>query len=94
MKKFFLPILCILITCGAGYKGTLPDLEKQLEHKRKTPKTSIPKFNVNKFSKDKNLKKIPRKNKTYIKIILKKDKTSEYITDVNDIILILEKLKS
>ena len=76
---------------GKGYVGTLPNVTKQFGTDEPTEATPI-------FEKTKNfhslneLKPIPREDSAFVNIILKPDKTSEYITDLNDFILMLEKL--
>lgn len=95
MLKKILPIfLCTLITCGSGYIGTLPDINGEFDYKRDTPKVVAPVFDPTQSQNNSELKPIPRDNKSYLEIIIKKDKTSEYSNDVNDIISNLEKLKS
>lgn|SRR5574344_1971750 len=93
VKITFVSIL-ILTCCGAGYKGSLPDIGGQFEYLQVTPKVSQPLFNArDDFDPNFKLKNIPRENKSYIDVILKKDKTSPYINDINDAIVILEKMK-
>lgn len=98
MKKIFVKIplllMCALLCTGAGYKGSLPDISQQFESK--VPKTEVTKDLFKPFDESEgrpNYKKVPRENKAYIDIILKKDKTSPYINDLNDVILILEKMQ-
>ena len=87
---FFITIICT----GAGYKGSLPNIEGSFEYKRSTPSVTKPIYNtIDETEKKPNYKKVPRENKTYIDIILKKDRTSPYINDLNDVILILEKMQ-
>jgi len=76
---------------GRGYAGTLPDLTKVFQ--KKEQKISTPLFEAQKdFNDPSQLKPIPRDNPSFVNIIQKKDKTSHYITDANEIILLLEKL--
>lgn len=92
MKRILPILLCVLITTGAGYNGTLPDIEAEFAYKKTAPDTSAPPFTpVNNMNFD--LKQIPRDNKSYIEIAIKKDKSTQYINDTNDVIAILEKLK-
>ena len=92
--KIFLIILALEITTGAGYKGILPDINSQFEYKIKSTQETKGLFNPYDETKGQpKYKKIPRENKSYIDIILKKDKTSPYINDLNDVILILEKMQ-
>ncbi len=94
MKKIFAAIFCLIITCGAGYKGELPNIEAEFAYKKTTPPTAAPPFSPqNSEDKLKELKPIPRDKKSYLEIILKKDKSSQYVNDTNEVIVLLEKLK-
>lgn len=76
---------------GKGYAGTLPDLTTK--HKPKEQKVTTPLFESKKdFSDPSDLKPVPKDNPAFINIISKKDKTSNYITDANYIIPLIEKL--
>ncbi|MBE7703617.1 MAG: hypothetical protein E7Z89_06160 [Cyanobacteria bacterium SIG28] len=76
---------------GKGYAGTLPDLNKNKQVKEH--KTSTPVFESHTdFNEPKELKPIPRNNPAFIDIIEKKDVTSEYVIDANELIPIIEKL--
>lgn len=93
--KRILPVLFLALICsGAGYKGSLPQVDAQFEFIRSDPKMTQPMFNANdELDMPPNYVKNPRENKTYIDLILKKDKTSPYLNDLNDIIPILEKMQ-
>ena len=99
--KRFLTILFIvgiaITTTGAGYVGTLPNIEAEFEYMKKqepTAKGDAP-FSIEQLDKEnaEKLKPIPRENDTYVDIIVKKDKTTQYLKDVNSVIIILEKLR-
>lgn len=78
---------------NSGYTGELPDLEAEFEYLRPNTKSK----NVFKIDENANVEDLipaPREEKMYIDIIKKKDKTSQYIHDVNDVIFALEKLKT
>ncbi|MCQ2738919.1 MAG: hypothetical protein MJ237_01685 [bacterium] len=76
---------------GKGYAGTLPDLNEK--YKKDEQKVGTPIFESQKdFNDPSELKPVPRENPAYIDIIMKKDKTSEYVKDANEIISIIEKL--
>ncbi len=76
---------------GKGYAGTLPNLEEKTE-KSKT-KVTTPIFESQEgFSDPSELKPVPRDNPAFINIIQKKDKTSQYVNDANEIIPMLENL--
>ena len=99
MMKILMTIsLCfvVLLTTGAGYYGTLPNIEAEFSYLKKqdSEKTSAP-FSVQELDKqnEQMLKPIPREDDSYVDIIIKKDKTTKYLHDVNRIILILEKLR-
>ncbi len=99
MKKFFsLTILffIIILTTGAGYVGTLPNVDGEFSYLRKesSQKSTAP-FSVEELDKknESKLKPIPRDDESYVDIIVKKDKTTKYLKDVNSVIIILEKLR-
>ena len=76
---------------GKGYVGTLPDLKKNIKPKQE--KVSTPIFESQRgFNDPSDLKPVPKDNPAFINIISKKDKTSEYLIDANEIIPIIEKL--
>ncbi len=99
MKKLFCIIfLCFtaLFTAGAGYVGTLPNVDGEFSYlKKEVSENSIAPFSVEEPDKQNvsKLKPIPRGDDNYIDIIIKKDKTSQYINDINSVIIILEKLR-
>ncbi|MCD7878485.1 MAG: hypothetical protein LUG16_00965 [Candidatus Gastranaerophilales bacterium] len=92
----FVLIMVVGLTTGAGYMGTLPDIESEFVHLKKqtSEKASAP-YSVEELDKqsESKLKPIPRKNDDYVDIIIKKDKTTNYINDINSVILVLEKLR-
>lgn len=91
-KIFILFFICFF-TSGAGYKGSLPNIDSQFEYLKTTPKVTKPLFNsLDDVENVPQYKRVPRENPSYIDIILKKDKTSPYINDLNDVITLLEKM--
>lgn len=75
-----------------GYEGTLPDLEEHFRPFQK--KDDMPLFEYeNGFNDLNEMKPIPRDNPAFINIIMKKDKSSQYLNDLNEIIGIIEKLE-
>lgn len=77
---------------GKGYAGTLPDINSILPPKKEN-KASKPVFESQKgFDNPSDLKPVPKDNPAFINIISKKDKTSEYVVDANEMISIIEKL--
>ena len=76
---------------GKGYAGNLPNLNKNTE-KTKT-KVTTPIFEAQEgFNNPAELKPVPKDNPAFINIIQKKDKTSPFVNDANEIIPMLEKL--
>ncbi len=76
---------------GKGYAGTLPDLSKPF--KKKEQKVTTPLFeSQDGFNNPSDLKPVPKDNPAFIDIIQKKDRTSNYIIDANEIIPMMEKL--
>ena len=76
---------------GKGYAGTLPKLNKHLQPKQE--KVSTPIFESQKgFNDPSDLKPVPKDNPAFINIISKKDKTSAYLIDANEIIPLIERL--
>ena len=79
------------ISVDGGYVGTLPDVQERFQ--KSQPKVSVPMFeSVDGFNDQNQLKPVPRNNPAFVNIILKTDKTSQYINDVSDIIPIVEKV--
>jgi len=74
-----------------GYMGTLPDLTT--EHQPSETNISTPIFNKTKeFNSENEIKPIPRDDPAFVNIILKKDKTSPYINDIQEFIDMLEQI--
>ena len=99
MNKFLTIILLFIIvitTTGAGYVGTLPNIDAEFSYLRKQhDEKAMAPFSVEELDKqnEAKLKPIPRDNDNYVDIIVKKDKTTKYLKDVNSVIIILEKLR-
>ena len=103
MKKLYVAIFTLIFlipTCTAqnnstfeskGYVGTLPNLTRQ--YAPSEPKTSKPVYEkVQNFNSADQIKPIPRDNPAFVNIILKQDKTSKYVNDINEFIPMLEKI--
>lgn len=102
MKKILLVICLTLLAfpafsatkednSGKGYLGTLPDLKSKYRPSETT--TVRPDFEeVETFKSASFVKPVPRDNPTFVNIILKRDKTSQYVNDINEFIPILEKI--
>lgn len=76
---------------GRGYVGVLPDLTSGYgpdEPKQKYPEMKPAKD----FNSENELKPIPRDNPAFVNIILKADKTSQYVNDLNEFIPLLESI--
>ena len=76
---------------GKGYAGTLPKLEDKTPAKQKKVATPIYESQEN-FNSPSDLKPVPQNDPAFINIISKKDKTSTYIIDANEIIPLIERL--
>lgn len=107
MRKIFILILILLLTApqsfalfggrkpvaeeGSGYVGTLPDIGKSFTSSE--PNESKPMFEkTENFNSGTELKPVPRENPSFVNIILKSDKTSQYLNDLSEMISILEKI--
>ena len=107
MRRIFILVLVIFLTVlqanalfvgrqpaaneGSGYVGTLPDLSKSFTSSE--PHESKPVFEkTENFHSNSTLKPIPRENPSFVNIILKSDKTSQYINDLNEMIPALENI--
>lgn len=74
-----------------GYEGSLPDILDKFQTSR--PASATPVFEAEEgFDDPDKLKPVPRENPAFVNIILKKDKTSTYIHDINKIIPLVEVL--
>lgn len=99
MKKIFITILLlisVITTTGAGYVGTIPDVEAEFAYLRKEKKeNAVSPYSVEQLDKqnEESLKPIPRGDDSYVDIIIKRDKTSKYTDDINSVVIILEKLR-
>ena len=76
---------------GKGYAGNLPDIGEKIE--RSKTKVTTPVFEAQEgFDNPSDLKPVPKDNPAFINIIQKKDKTSPFVHDANEVIPMLEKL--
>ena len=76
---------------GRGYVGTLPNLTRGYEAKE--PQKTVPEIKPSKnFNSESELKPVPRDNPAFVNIILKPDKTSQYVNDINEMIPLLENI--
>lgn len=105
-KLFYTIIFCTLLlfhglvsfgksepksTDAKGYVGTLPDLTRNYEPQE--PAKPVPEAKPAKdFNSEKDIKPVPRDNPAFVNIILKSDKTSQYVNDLNEFIPMLENI--
>ncbi len=76
---------------GRGYMGTLPDLTRSYQSQK--PSKNTPEMNPAKnFNSENEIKPVPRDNPTFVNIILKSEKTSQYVNDINEFIPMLESI--
>ncbi len=74
-----------------GYVGTLPNLTRNTNPQDET-KPPIQTTPAQDFNSENALKPVPQENPTFVNIILKPDKTSKYIVDLNEFIPTLENI--
>lgn len=83
----------VVIPKDAGYVGILPNLEERFKSTQEIE--AKPSFEYEEGFNDPNaIKPIPRNNPAFVNIIMKKDKTSKYLNDLNEIIPIIESLQT
>ena len=76
---------------GSGYVGTLPDIKGQFSSSE--PEAAKPEFEkTKKFNSSNELKPVPRDNPAFVNIILKTDKKSPYVNDMNELLPQLENM--
>ena len=107
MKKFLLTFLFLIFSTNTafcaidaatgeeikGYKGELPDVTSRFQ--KFVPKTAKPNFQaIDAFNTSKGYKPVPRDNPTYVNVIVKKEKISDFANDINELIPILENVIS
>jgi len=74
-----------------GYIGTLPDITREQQPSETAVSTPI--FDKTKdFNSANEVKPIPRDNPAFVNIILKQDKTSPYINDIQEFIEMFEQI--
>lgn len=74
---------------GKGYVGTLPDLNRGYEVKQ-SPKSKPEIIPSKDFNSENELKPVPKDNPAFVNIIIKPDKTSQYVNDIYEILPLLE----
>lgn len=83
----------LVIPEGSGYVGTLPDVTERFQ--KSIPQEATPSVDYkNNFDAQDDIKPAPRDNPAFVNIIMKRDKTSQYVNDLNDLIAILEQLQT
>lgn len=78
---------------SSGYVGTLPNLESKFKNTQ-TEEAKAPYDYEDGFDDKDDIKPAPRNNPAFVNIIMKKDKSSQYINDLNEIITILSQLET
>lgn len=74
---------------GRGYMGTLPDLTRTYQPSKE--KKLAPEMKpVKDFNSADEVKPVPRDNPTFVNMILKSEKTSQYVNDLHEFIPMLE----
>lgn len=76
---------------GKGYAGTLPNLKQNVKPKEEKVATPIYESQKN-FTNPAELKPVPKDNPAFINIISKRDVTSQYVVDANEMIPLIERL--
>lgn len=77
---------------NSGYVGSLPNINEggqKIEQQGSKPGFEY----KDGFNDNDNIKPVPRDNPAFINIIMKKDKTSQYVNDLNSIITIVQNLQ-
>ena len=104
MRKFWVIFLALVIFSGTayagkpiidtskGYVGELPKLGKKIDDEKKESKTQPQYEKVKEFTSKEKIKDIPRDDPAFVNIILKADKNTQYINDINDMLPMLEKI--
>jgi len=83
----------IVVPEGSGYVGTLPNVLERFQTTSEQPVT--PSFDYQDgFNDPDKIKPSPRNDPAFINIIMKSDKTSQYLNDLNEMISIIEKLQA
>lgn len=103
MNRLLLLLVIILISAqtveagkpvidkSKGYVGELPELGKQYQE-AENAKTK-PQYEATKdFNSENQVKPIPRDNPAFVNIILKADKNTQYVNDINELLPTLEKI--
>ncbi len=76
---------------GSGYVGDLPDVTKGF--KSSEPNVSKPLYeDSKKFNSSDEIKPVPRDNPAFVNIMLKTDKTSAYLNDINELLPQMENI--
>lgn len=82
----------IVIPDNSGYVGTLPTLDGPFMQSKVID--ANPSFDYQDgFNDPDAIKNVPRNNPSFVNIIIKSDKSSKYLNDINDLIPIVESLQ-
>lgn len=105
MKKFLLIVSILLMSANSGfcaydpatgeevygYKGTLPDVTERFQ--KHIQQLSRPQMKaIDAYNTTKGFKPVPRDNPTYVNVIIKKEKLSDFTNDINELLPIVEKV--
>ena len=78
---------------GKGYVGTLPKLTREYTPEEKSQdKIKVIPTPAKDFNSEEEIKPAPQDDPAFVNIILKKDKTSKYVNDINEFIPMLESI--
>lgn len=81
-----------VIDKNKGYVGDLPVLGKKINDEKTESETEPQYEKVKEFTSKDEIKNIPKDNPAFVNIILKADKNTQYINDINDMLPMLEKI--
>ena len=101
MKKFAVFVLVLFLCAGAvqaakpiidkskGYVGELPKLGKKIDDEKTECETKPQYEKVREFTSKEEIKNAPKDDPAFVNIIMKADKNTQYINDINDMLPML-----
>ena len=104
MRRLVVIFLILFLTAGTafagkpiidkskGYVGELPKLGKKIEDEKTESETKPQYEKVREFTSKDEIKNAPKDDPAFVNIIMKADKNTQYINDINDMIPMLEKI--
>ena len=94
ISLILLPVSAKQSNVGKGYTGHLPDISKFFQYKKKEVKSPPQKdIKIEDLNED-NLIDAPMNDDLFLDVIIQKQKPSQYISDLLDILKILEKFRT